>query len=60
MSWTFEVLVRERQRDLLEAAERRRLVAEARRERGGTHLLVSLRSALAHLWAAARLRRRLA
>ena len=60
MSWTYEVLVRERQRELLQEAERGRLVAEARRARGDTHLLASLKAAMAHLWAAARLRSRVA
>ena len=60
MSWTFEVLVRERQRELLAEAERGRLAAEARRARGGTSLLQTLKTALVHLWTAARMRRRLA
>lgn len=60
MSWTYEVLVRERRRELLAEAERGRLAAEARRAQGGAHLLQQLRAALVHLWTAARMRRRLA
>jgi len=60
MSWTFEVLIRERQRELLAEAERGRLAAEARRSRGGTALLQALKAALVHLWTVARMHRRLA
>ena len=60
MSWMYEVLARERQRELLAAAERGRLAATASRASKGSHLTVRLRRATAHLLAAARMRRRLA
>ena len=60
MSWTYEVLVRERQRELLAEAERGRLAAAARRTSRGSHLARRLLRTTAHLLAAARLRRRLA
>lgn len=60
MSWTYEVLVRERQRERLAEAERGRLAAEARRTSGGSHLSRRLVQAAVQLLAAARLRRRVA
>lgn len=55
-----ELLVRERQQELLREAAQYRLAAEARRASGGSHFLVRLKQAAAHLRAAARLHRRLA
>ena len=60
MSWTHEVLVRERQREMLADADRRRLAAEARRTSSGSHLSRRLQRLTAQVLAAARLRSRLA
>lgn len=60
MLWNYELLVRQRQQELRQEAERNRLVAEARRARSGWPLRKRLRTAASQVWAAARLRSRVA
>ncbi len=60
MNWADELLVRDRQRELLAEAAQQRLVAEARRVEGGSHLRRRVRALAAQVRSAVRLRSRLA
>ncbi len=61
MSWNYELLVRERQRELQREADRARLAAQARQAGSGwLPLRSALRQAAAQVLSAARLRSRIA